>query len=169
MMLFRNLNVHPMFIRTYWLVAKEDIALDGASDICKHVIDCLYDGWADRLLDADQTTIQVSDPAGATSWITSTMKSLTPTMSSKLMDFYSIKVGKTRWLEPGQSCTINWRNRRKRYLSRNQIEDAVVETRRGLTVLPLFRIYMSMGKDSANVAEFLPLDGYVHMQYTTGS
>lgn len=162
---FRNLNLHPMYIRVYWLVAKEDIHLDTAADITKLAIDKLYEGWHNILLDTDESAVSLANPAGANSNLSTTMKTLSLYHSQPLRDLFQIRRGKSRWLQAGQSLTASYSTRKPRRMNLNLINDDNVKTRRGLTVIPMIRVYMSLGRDSTTESQIAQLTGNVHAQY----
>lgn len=155
----RNLNENPLYIEQYGLLARTDMCT--GTDVYDNALTNLVEGWKGRMLDADETSVGITE---TTNSAYSSMKSLSLFHSSSLCEKWRIVRGRRRILKGGETMFVKYHTRCKKIRYRD-IDDNNT-TIGGFTILPVFKVYMALGKDTANQNEVLSLDGYFHCEYT---
>lgn len=162
--IMRNLNVHPMYVSVYWLLAKRDLTTDAGANPSDMALNHLMGGWEDRMLDTDEANGFTDDTANGR--VGCSMRGLTVYNSGRLRQNWKISHGKSGWIEPGATVMIKYRRKRGKMLNYEaHVQDA--DTRkvtRGLTVVVLFEISMALGHDTTDHAtNTTTLDGDFHI------
>lgn len=155
----KNLNQHPMYIKPYKLVARTDIST--GSNVADTVTSNLIEGWKARMLDADETTVSLTESASA---VSSKMQGLSLYMSSALCEKYKIYAGKGIMLEPGKTVRMKFSTGIKKIRYR-ELSDLQQYAFGKHTIVPVFKVNMSLGMDTGNQNECATLDGYFHCEW----
>lgn len=155
----RNLNVHPYYLKVYWCVAKREY--DCASGIQQQVILDLVNGWTDRALAADLTTIGLTN-SGVSCY--SKMLGLNIFQSTEFLSKWHVIKGRGGIVQSGQTIDLSWNMPKSRTYHYGRFTRGDEDTIAHLTVVPLFKVHMSLGNDTTSTAEFLGLDGHIHVQ-----
>ena len=154
---FTNLNLHPFYIKVYWCIAKRESPHASETGPTAAVVQNIEDGWKNRMLDADETTVEVTS---SSTTVGSNMKQLTLWESTDFRENWRCKPGKGGWLMPGDNVKFTWRQRRSRFFSAYQLNRSGYCIP-GLTLVPLFFVHFSMGQETDNSQDFANLKGHI--------
>lgn len=147
-----NLNRHPMYVKVYWLLVTDKISDSGeAYSTCQEFIHNTFrNGLDERMLDADETAY-FGTPSTVNT--TSQLHSIHPYDSTTLKNYCRIINGKSFMLMPGDESYFEWK-RRKPYFAKGDIfkqdDTGKQEAIPYLTVVPMFKVRMAMGRDVTN-------------------
>ena len=161
----RNLNVHPMYVKVYWCLAKRDMASTIDTTTEAVILQQMYDDLAEQMLNTDETTMELSSPGAINLKITS--RTVTPWMCPNMLRAWKIKGGRGGWVQPGQTIEIKYNRKKSRYVRNMDIDTTQGKVCiRGLTVIPLLKVHMAVGRDTGagTIGEHMAMDGYAHCQ-----
>lgn len=152
-----NTNLFPMYVKMYWLVAKRFSFT--SSLLNQKAVAWMAEGWADRMLDADETNYTVTNDV-----VNSAVHGLYPTDSQTLRRHFKIISGKAVTILPGFKADWRWRTRGGKVFSYEDImDDDTYKSVPGYTVVPLLRFQMPIGHDTTVLTEQSRLSGTANM------
>ena len=161
---FRNLNVHPMYMKVYWCLAKKEMGTSYDADEAAIFLQQMFEDLAAQMLDTDETTIELSAPGSIN--IKTTSRSIGPWMCPRLLQQWKIKGGRGGWIQPGQTINIKYSRKKSKYLLHEMFNtDDGKLVIPGLTVIPLFKVHMAMGNDTTTVTQHMNMDGHAWGHY----
>lgn len=155
----KNMSLHDCFIKVYWLVPRTTICESTTyNDVHAVAAEMLVEGWKERVLDADETSVQISQGTTPVR-VSSELQSLTLYMSSHLCEKFKIYTGKGGYLKGGEETMIKFKSKFCKEMSYRVANEEGSVGIKGFTAIPVIKCVMSMGHDTASLTEFMTLDG----------